>query len=108
MQAVVLWGALLTVALFPDTEYASPAYANRGAGPEAVEDWCKREVLVLCVRAGLAPDWVERLFGPPLLTSRFRAGPVEWWYPRLGVTIYWPARLFKPACRVERVQGGMQ
>ena len=108
MRTVMCCCALLALGQFPDAEYAGPAYADCGGEVGAAADWCGRETLLLCVRAGLGPDQVERLFGRPSLTSGFRAGPVEWWYPRLGLTVYWPPRLFRPAGPVERVQGGIE
>ncbi len=107
MQSIVCFSAVWSAGLFPGTEYAGPAYAERGGNPASVGERCKREALILCVRAGISPDRIERLFGPPLLTSRFRAGPTEWWYPQLGVTLYWPARMLKPASPAARVRGGI-
>lgn len=55
----------------------------------------QREALVLCVRAGMGPDQIGRLFGSPSLTSRFRDGPYEWWYPKMRATVRWPAKLYE-------------
>ena len=108
MQVIACWCAFLTVAQISDTEYAGPAYADRVDKVLTVRHFCKREAIILSVRAGLGPDLVELLFGGPALTGQFRAGPIEWWYPQLGVIVHWPPRLFKPSGPVERVEGSIQ
>src|SRR5258708_3327726 len=95
MQVIACWCALLAVSGFPDREYVGPAYAARAGKVLQESDWWKREALILCVRAGLGPDQVAPLFGLPLVTSQDNSGPIEWWYPHLGVSIHWPPRLFK-------------
>jgi hypothetical protein len=108
MQLIACWCALLTPAYFPDNEHAGPAYVERADRVLTLHDLCKREALILCVRAGIGPDLFEQIFGQPSVRAGFRASPIEWWYAELGVTVYWPARLIKPSGPVERVEGSIQ
>jgi hypothetical protein len=62
----------------PDDEYTGPAYAERCNPAASLTAWCRGEALVWAARAGAGPERVRRLFGPPLLQSQFRGGPVEW------------------------------
>jgi len=108
MQTIAYCCILMAASQLPDTEYKGLAYADRSDKRLAAVAWSKREALILCIRVGLGPDKVKRLFGGPSLVSRFRDGPIEWWYPELGATVYWPARLFKPVAQVERVHGSVR
>jgi hypothetical protein len=108
MQLIACWCALLTPAQFSDTEYAGRAYVDRADQVLTLRDLCKREALILCVHAGIGPDLIEKLFGEPSVRAGLRASPIEWWYAELGVTVYWPARLFKLSGPVKRVEGSIQ
>jgi hypothetical protein len=94
MRTLVCCCAMMTLAQFPDAPYDGPAYADRGKTILNAAGYCKGEALILCVRAGLGPDAIERLFGGAPLRGSFRDGPIEWSYLSLDVTVYWPARLF--------------
>ena len=108
MQLIACWCALLPPAQIPDIEYVGPAYVDRVDPMLTLRDLCKREALILCVRAGMGPGLIEQVFGEPSVRAGFRASPIEWWYAELGVTVYWPARLIKPSGPVERVEGSIQ
>ena len=88
-------------------EYSGPAYACRDDRPHSVAKWLKGTALILCVEAGIGPDMVHWLFGPPLLSGRDNKGPYEWSYYDLGVTVYFPPRLFKNAGQYERLNGNI-
>ncbi|WP_020472814.1 hypothetical protein [Zavarzinella formosa] len=91
---------------FSDAEYIGPAYAS-GGKPNTIMAGAKGAAIIFAVEAGVGPDWIERLFGPPLLSGRFNKGPIEWSYGREGVTVYFPARLFKPGKPYERLNGNI-
>jgi outer membrane protein assembly factor BamE (lipoprotein component of BamABCDE complex) len=95
---------------FSNVEYTGPAYAQRNAQGLPVTAQLKGAALIWCVRVGMKPSQIERLFGSPLMQSRFRAGPEEWWYPELGVTIYFPIKLIqrgRPLLTPERIRAGI-
>lgn len=98
----------LALAQLPATDYEGPAYVHRGGKVRSLAHRLTGEALAWCVRAGARPEWVERMFGPPLLQSQFGGSPVAWWYPTLGTTAYFPPRLFAPAKPAERVWGGIE
>jgi hypothetical protein len=108
MQAIACGCVLLVLGQPVGYEYKGPPYTCRGSNPVTGVNWYKREALILCVRVGVGPDRIQQLFGPPLMASRYGAGPDEWWYPRLGVSIFWPPRLLEPTGPVERVSGVIQ
>ena len=111
MRTIVCCCAMMMLAQLPDAPYDGPAHADRGNAILSAAGYCQGEALILCVRAGLGPDAIERLFGVAPLRGSFRVGPIEWWYPTLDVTVYWPARLFPnrgKAVRVELPAGAIE
>ena len=107
MQLITLCCFAVSLEYCSDAEYSGPAYASRDGGPHSVVEWLKGTALVLCVEAGIGPDMVQRLFGPPFLSCRENKGPHEWWYADLGVTVNFPSRLFKNAGQYERLNGNI-
>jgi hypothetical protein len=90
-------------------EYTGPAYAAQDSKARPLSVTLKGTALVLCVRAQMSPAVIEKLFGPSAGGSRFRGGPIECWYPELGVTAYFPARAFPPPPGgYERVSGNLE
>ena len=57
---------------------------------------------------GHGPQCVERLFGGPGFSSCDQGGPVEWWYPGLGVTACFPSRLLLTPEGVKVYHGGVE
>ena len=108
MLLVLCWCFALATDPLPTAEYTGPTYAEQGGPPASVAARVRGQVLLWAVRAGAGPDWVEWTFGPPPVVGQFRLGPVEWSYPELGVTAYFPPRLLRPAGPAMRVQGGIQ
>jgi hypothetical protein len=108
MQLIAICCFALTPAQYPDEVYKGPAYADFNGKQLLLTARVKAAMLVGCVHAGLTPARVKCFFGPPLLQSRFRAGPIEWWYPELGVIAYFPARAFPPVQQYARIRGGIQ
>jgi hypothetical protein len=97
----------LSVGQCRDPVYDGPAHAERDGQIRSVVCRLKGEAPVWCVRAGMRPEQVEKVFGPPLLIDQFRGSPVAWWYADLGAMVYFPPRFFKPAGPVNRVLGGI-
>lgn len=78
---------------------------ERHHGDLSVSESLKQELLIASINLGLGPDAIERLFGPPLLQSQFRDGPLVWTYPK--VTVYWPAWRVRPVPGLQRIRGGI-
>lgn len=108
MQCLVWLCLVAGAAPPPNVEDQQPARAERGtpSNPTPV-NIAKGELMVWCVRSGLSPDQVRRVFGSPLLQEQFRDGPVEWWYPEFGVRVYFPRTAFPPPKAAMRIRGGI-
>jgi hypothetical protein len=100
VQGLLFWCLWLTLGQLPS--FGNPGQAHSAANR------LKGEALVWCVRAGMSSASVERVFGRPGLRSQFRDSPVAWWYPDLGVTVSFPARLSVPTGPVQQVLGGIE
>ena len=87
-------------------EYTGPAYAEVSGSDRTVLARLTGAAMAGCVRAGMGPKTLARLFGPPELVERFNEGPVQWSYLSFGVSVYYPVRAFdwKPMT-VERLIG---
>src|SRR5438874_2641936 len=110
MQFVIVFCLALSASPISEPEYTGPAYAEQDSNARPVVARLKGAVMVWCVRLGMGPDRLERLFGSPFFSERFNTGPDEWRYPDLGVTVCFPAKLIKSnwLCPPERVHGGIQ
>lgn len=108
MLSAACWCLVMAAGPMADSEYAGTAYAERGSPPTSIAVWCRGQALVWAVRAGVEPADIERVFGPPAVVGQFRCGPVEWWYPELGVTAYFAPRQVRPVGPAVRVRGGVE
>ena len=99
---------------------AGPVSPAPQARPARLADRVLGKLLVWGVRAGLTPDEVTRVFGPPDLVESFTSGPITpgaartqtaYLYLRYGVSVYFrprPLHLGPPGAPAQRVHGGIQ
>jgi hypothetical protein len=111
MMQVIAAFLVMSSVCQPGTESSEVARAEQDFQGLTVANQLKGMALVASVRAGMGPGQIQRMFGSPLLYSRFRDGPEEWWYPQLGVTVYFPVKLSRPTrtrpLTPERIHGGI-
>jgi hypothetical protein len=111
MQVIAAFLVMSSVCQSPVKASTERARAEQDFQGLTVANQLKGMALVACVRAGMGPGQIQRMFGSPLLYSRFRDGPEEWWYPNLGVTVYFPVKPFRPTrtrpLTPERIHGGI-
>jgi hypothetical protein len=108
MQLLTFYFLALSPAQFPGSAYDGPAYTQCVGTARSPIRWLVGQRLRVCVLAGAKPEFIERLFGPPLLTCMFRSSPVECLYVNLGVTAYFPQKAFPPVRNAVRVHGRLQ
>lgn len=117
MALLLSYLALAFVDARPAAGAESPA---RQAHPIRLADRVLGKLLVWGVRAGLTPDDVTRVLGPPDLAESFTNGPIipggartqtAYLYLRYGVSVYFrprPPHPGPPGARAQRVRGGIQ
>ncbi len=104
---------LLPIAPIDYPAYDGPTYVSRSSKPLTPIQSLKRELLIVCVHAGMIPRDINRIFGAP---SVFQddAGPVTCSYWDLGATVFYPMCLYNSGSSgsgvlsPERVLGGIQ
>ncbi len=82
-----------------------PAYADYDGKIRPVAVRLKATALMSCVDAGMGPNTLESLFGPPTLLSRFNKEPMEFRYSALGVIVHFPVRSYGDLNNIPRLKG---
>jgi hypothetical protein len=105
MQVLLLYCALLGSAEAADSCAGQVIVERYKLTKPTLANSAKRELLVLCLRAGMDPISAERLFGD--VWVKWRAGPTVWWYYELDVIVRLRPRLFPTPLTPDRIHGGI-
>jgi hypothetical protein len=109
MQFLAIWCATIAAGSPIDYVYDGPAYVGFSQTAKSDLQRVKGVALAFCVRIGMGPGEIQRMFGAASSYCRESGGPEEWNYFDLGVCVFFPDRMFQrdKSLKPEHLEGGI-